>query len=587
MASKTVDLRVNDQELVSSQNRLRQSAEITARDMIRASRSYSTSAKEVLRDIEEQIKAIEKRNKLNKEFEYSRLESTRGNISEKQYSREKERIDRQLSGDNLEVKLLRDIIDTIKHTSKEEIREDRKNVESTLLKSKTINKLGVEGDEFTTLKQTLQQDEIGRIKRQEGAQRNGFRFGGVVPIAQQAVMGDTGGALLGGGMRMLGALATNPYAWIIGGILAGIGGTLVTNKNLGGNLRDYGVSHQMGLPEMVEYRKSISGSGYTRFGMTGNQLLKESLGYNRAMGGRDFSGQELTGLTAITKSRDVSSELLSQTIGYGRYSNSGNLTTVITNLEDSIRKMYGGEEFKRKLIQLPEMMQVYNSLAAQMIATTGRVDQAKLSSFIGGVGSTFGVEGQNLQRYSSGIKGMMGNTGNRVIGSIQAELIRKKYPHLSGADLYQKMLEIQEAPQDNPWFMEGTWSGLQNWGGYFGESVNPNFRSAAMKYGNFGAAEAREMFGKSLQFDYNTQQNTSQSEAFEKFAQAAEKFYSWTEKFEAGKKDDIEDISRAWGSVLVGTPDGGTALRVIDSSAAKTVAGWGQNPNSLLPQPKI
>ena len=584
MSDKTVRIGVDGQEAINFQNKMRQGAEQMARDMIRSSRSYSTSAKEVLRDIEEQIKAIEKRNKLNKEFEYSRLESTRGSISEKQYSREKERIDRQLSGDTLEVKLLREVIDAIKHTSKEEIREDRKNVESTLLRSKQINQLGGGTDEFTTLKQTLQQDEIGKLKRQEGVQRNGFRFGSVVPLAQQAVMGDTGGALVGGGMRMLGAAATNPYVLAAGAVLALVGGTLITNKKLGENLRDYGVSHQMGLTDMVEYRKSISGSGYTKFGMTGNQLLKESLGYNRAMGGRDFSGQELTGLTAITKSRDVSSELLSQTIGYGRYSNSGNLTTVITNLEDSIKRMYGGEEFKRKLIQLPEMMQVYNSLAAQMIATTGRVDQAKLSSFIGGVGSTFGVEGQNLQRYSSGIKSMMGNTGNRVIGSIQAELIRKKFPHLSGADLYQKMLEIQEAPQDNPWFMEGTWSGLQSWGGDYGGSVNPNFRSAAMKYGNFGAAESREMFGKALKFDYNTQQNTPQSDAMERFIQAAEKFYSATEKGMTWKSEELERISTAWGSVLVDTPNG-AAMRTEITAPKGSWAAFGQQ-SDVVHKPK-
>jgi len=60
---KKINVSVDD----SGVSKLRQSANELARDMIRSSRAYSTSSKEVLKDLEDQIKAIEKRNKLEDE----------------------------------------------------------------------------------------------------------------------------------------------------------------------------------------------------------------------------------------------------------------------------------------------------------------------------------------------------------------------------------------------------------------------------------------------------------------------------------------------------------------------------------------
>lgn len=577
MADKTVRIGVDAQEAQGFQSKMRQSAESLARDMIRSARSYSTSSKEVLKDIDAQIQAIEKRNRLDAEFRKARLESARDKMSPDKYSSARSQISQESREDQLQTKLLRELIDTIKHTSKEEIREDRKGTFQKVSRGGAA-KLGVSGDELGSLKETIQYDELGRLNTTEAKQKRGFNLAGAVQTGRQVAGGDVGGASVGAGMGMARTAFSNPYTAIGAVALLAAGGTMLANKALGENLRGYGVSSQMSISEMADFRKSIKGSGYTGFAMTGNELLGTSVGYNKALGGRDFTGEELTGLTAVTKARDVNAEMFSQTLGFSRYSNSGGLTTVIQNLEDSIRKMYGGDDFKRKLVQLPEMMQVYNSLASQMISTVGEVNQQKLSSFVGGVGSTFGVEGQNLQRYSSGLKNMFGGGGNKFIGSIQSEIIRRKFPQLGGSDLYQKMLEVQQDPTSHPWFMEEMWNVMQSWGG--GEKMSPEFRTWA-KSGGFGAKEAKKMWGTEFESTkFNSQEGSSDKETFKKFVNDAEKYYAETEKSFKKIEDKTEDLTRFFGKLLENDT---VKVTVVEDKVSK----MGQTPNALYPQPKL
>ncbi|MCK9543793.1 MAG: hypothetical protein M0R03_17375 [Novosphingobium sp.] len=576
MADKTVRIGVDAQEAQGFQSRMRQSAEALARDMIRSARQYSTSSKEVLRDIEEQIKAIEKRNRLDAELGKTRLENLRssGHITDKKYSSEVGRMSQESREDALQIKLLRELIETVKHTSKEEIREDRKNVQQRISQSKSVGRLGASGDEFDILRETVQQDMLSETGLNEARQRRGFNVAGAISTGKQVSEGNIGGAAVAGGARLAQTAFSNPYTAIGAIALLAAGGTFMANKALGENLRGYGVSSQMSINEVADFRKGFSQSEYTRFGMTGNELLTSSVGYNKALGGRSFSESQLTGLTAITKARDVSPELLSQTLGFSRYSNSGGMTTVIQNLEDAIRKMYGGEDFKRKLIQLPEMMQVYNSLASQLIASVGEVNQGKLSSFVGGVGTTFGVEGQNLQRYSSGLKSMFSGGGNKFINTIQAEIIRRKFPELGGTDLYYKMQEIQEDPTSYSWFMKEMWNVMQDFGG--GQRESPEFMAWAKKVGGFGTKEARKLW--KTDFDptkFNSQQGVSDTEQFNKYVDDASEFYTSSEVTTKKLADTTEDIKRFLGMLL--EDDGSAKVTIVNN---KSLAKFGETPNS-------
>ena len=145
---KKIRIGVDSSEAKGFQGQLRKDAENLAREMIRSARAYSTSSKEVLKDIEDQIKAIEKRNRLDADFRKTRLESVKDKISPEQFSTQKSNLNRDFREYQIQTNLLRDLIDTIKSTSKEEIREDRKGVYKRISKSKSVDKLGISGDEY-------------------------------------------------------------------------------------------------------------------------------------------------------------------------------------------------------------------------------------------------------------------------------------------------------------------------------------------------------------------------------------------------------------------------------------------------------
>lgn len=170
---KQVKLGVDD----SGMGKLRSSAQSLAQDMIRSSRQYSTSSKEVLRDLEEQIRAIERRNKLDADYQRQQLTQARqaGTVSPEQFRRQAGAIRQSTEEDKLQVSLLRDLIETVKQTSKEEIREDRQTVERRIRESRRVESLSPSGDAMDILRETIQYGLIGDVTTAEREQRTGFR----------------------------------------------------------------------------------------------------------------------------------------------------------------------------------------------------------------------------------------------------------------------------------------------------------------------------------------------------------------------------------------------------------------------------
>ena len=534
---KTVRIGVDTTEAKNIQSSVRQSAEQLARDMIRSSRQYSTSAKEVLKDINDQIRAIEKRNKLDGEMRRSRLESMRerGSVSDSQYSTQKAQISSESRQDALQIRLLRDIIETIKTSSKEEIREDRKNVEKALHSSKSINRLGISGDEFTALKQTIQQGILGNVGLSEISQRAGFdisrRFGGVMATGQSFASGNMMGMLAGARGLMM-----NPAAAAILLPLAITGGGVAAGMNATEQLRSYMIATQTGA-------SSILGERINRGGVFHNIGLETNEGMNlygnvlRATGGMRVSENELLTLASVTRSRDISPELLNQTVGFQRYSNSGGAMTVVTAFEKALQRLYP-EDFKRKLVQLPEMMNVYNSLAQQMVQTTGGVNTEAMSAFISGIQGGFGVEGQNLQRYASGMMRGFGGSKNSFVRMMQFNALRRVNPNMS----YQGALEALEDPTSNVDYMRVMERQMRSQGLTL-------YRSWMQSMG-LGAKEARQAFEsgdfeKAFEIMKSGKEKTipSEKENLNKYFGEAQKYQSQVQS----TLDEIKDLLKTEG----------------------------------------
>lgn len=168
---------VDSSELATAFQRIKFDAEEMGRLMIQDARRYSTSSKEVLSSIEDQIKALERRNKVGFEESKSRIETRfqSGAIDKKRYSEEISALRRGSDEEKLQTKLLREMIETIRYTSKEEIREDRKGVEERIRRSRTVDQLAPEGRPEDILRETIQRGVLGEIGKSEEDERMGFR----------------------------------------------------------------------------------------------------------------------------------------------------------------------------------------------------------------------------------------------------------------------------------------------------------------------------------------------------------------------------------------------------------------------------
>ena len=136
--------------------------------------------------------------------------------------------------DELQTRLLRELIDTVVRTSKDEIREDRANVEKSITGSKTVNELGIVGDELKALKETVQAGSISQIQIDEFRQNAGYRARKWSDFALSAggafASGDLSGAAALGGrglLSVMGGMSTGAVAGLLGG--ASILGIIATS----------------------------------------------------------------------------------------------------------------------------------------------------------------------------------------------------------------------------------------------------------------------------------------------------------------------------------------------------------------------
>jgi len=131
MAKKRFEFEGVDNGLSSMMSRLREDSKKLGSELISDARRYSSSLKEQNDFINDQIRALEKRSRLetqqNKYFASKRLES--GDINRSEYRSEMSSISESSKESKLSTNLLREVIDTIKKTSKDEIASDRNNVE--------------------------------------------------------------------------------------------------------------------------------------------------------------------------------------------------------------------------------------------------------------------------------------------------------------------------------------------------------------------------------------------------------------------------------------------------------------------------
>jgi len=132
--SEQIRLGVDTSGMSEGFQRLQSEASSALGEMIRKSRAYSSSSKEVLKDIEDQVKALERRNKLESDLAKQDLSIRRssGELNEKQYKSRMTEVSLDDKDKKEQTKILRELLNETISKANEQIRENRQGVERTI-----------------------------------------------------------------------------------------------------------------------------------------------------------------------------------------------------------------------------------------------------------------------------------------------------------------------------------------------------------------------------------------------------------------------------------------------------------------------
>lgn len=421
---KKFRISVDDQKI----KELRQTANELARDMIVSARQYSTSSKQVVQDIEEQIRLIEKRNRTDKEIEKTRIDSqfSAGQLSPTQRREEIGRMSMGAKADDIQISLLRDIVDTIKQTAKDEIREDRVNVEKRIRESKTVGTLSPKGDPEAILRETIQRGLVGEVGREEATERRDFSaFGRGGKRADSAL------AIVAGSQNEYSLMAAGAGA-VLG---AGVG--VAANRLLQAANRFQQSAATLGrhTGEGVDFATDrIVGLGGREAYLTPSQVAERFTRYRTSGGGREFSGEQMSRAYIAERQLGVGIDDISGVVGTTRYSRQ-DPTRIMAQLEAHIRRT------SQDISVLPELMKQYTSTANSILQVSTSGNVGRVASGMISLAEMTGAKGAELSQWTGGVQGL-GTSQNPMVRAMLMRAFSEKNPDKS-------MFEIQ-AMMENP-----------------------------------------------------------------------------------------------------------------------------------------
>ena len=376
--SKQLRVGLDTSNLENNFQRIQSRADELAREMIRNSRSMSTSSKEVLKDLDDQIRKLEKISKLYQETEKFKIAEKfeAGAISEKQRESQLSDLKTDQIEDKMTHELLKSLIEEQRNLASEQVRQDREAVERKLQESRTVGVLSPTGDEYQNLIETIQKgmfpdqpvpaQDPGQL--QPGVQFRPGRFG-----LGQAVSDPIGTGIMFGGQTIQQStkgtdLAT---AGIIGYLIAQFG-TELFNR-----VEDFGRAAAINVGQSGMRRRDWESvaikNDVTDYGYTGIDFLEQMTAINRARGSVDYSGSrtreslmmqrglgleqgQITSVEQILRGTDISTRSVTQDVV-----RSMRAAGIISATSDD-------------MTLLPEMLQTLVSVSQQQLNTLGEID---------------------------------------------------------------------------------------------------------------------------------------------------------------------------------------------------------------------
>ena len=466
-----------DNGVESMMQRLRGSAEATTRDLIRQARGYSTSGKEVVQYIEEEIRAIEKRSKTyasaqqlqlqqEKSVAMSRAKDDTGRaaVSEK-FAGKAQALSIELKEDKLQLDLMRELIDAVRSTAKQEISEDRKGVEAQLDANENLNQRGLSdnADEMDELRQTIQRQDLGdenEASQQESDAYRRSRGEKIEQVANKAaqVAGSDNEIymlasltaiipLVGQGISMLAQKFMQKGEELdrATGSLSAVSGQLLgpTMDEHGDWTRGIGYGGEAVIERGRNKGKRVMRQGASDYGKTQAEFMQEyATPMVRAGGARGDIEQEA--MFALQAERGLGLDVGSQAAS----ARAGRNDTTSSN-EERIRGIMGSFSSllpNGDMSLLPELMEINNRLTQEQSAHLGKIDSGINVRLAAGIASNSSFKDPSvIANMISAMDDATRTPANEFTQATQFSVMRQLDPN---ASLWQLKMMQDEGIQD-------------------------------------------------------------------------------------------------------------------------------------------
>jgi len=220
----------------------------------------------------------------------------------------------------MQTQLLRELIDTVKATAKEEIRESRATVEETIRKDKRTTQLNPEGDPEEILKRTIQREMLGTVGEAETEERRKFK--------------DYGKSTGAGVNQVLTTIGSSPNAFYMAAAaltlipFIGQGAGSIANKLIGGADRYEKAGANLAgirggtIDSNLDRLETLGGARYfAHYGMSNAEVAERMSGYSRSSGGKigRYGDQQAMQLLAMEKVFGIDQGTMSGLAAIQRY----------------------------------------------------------------------------------------------------------------------------------------------------------------------------------------------------------------------------------------------------------------------------
>lgn len=299
--NKEIRFSAKDTGVADLMSRLRAESKRLYDDIAKDAKESSNSQKESVKYIEDQIKAIDRRNKLDqaaqrlsardkyeRRMESATTDKQRGQIKD-QFQKEMSDINKDSQADKMQVELLKDILETTRQNSQAEIKNESKQAAEDRMHRERLNRDSIDDNRRI-------QDQQSQPGFLQSAVKGVMYARGMSKMMEQ---GESGGRAavdtLSSGLMMSG----NPYAMVAGAALDGLVGIFTLVQNQMKMVADTGHLTGAGAPALIQGGFGYGGADQDRIERIGMDR-EEYLGrYNTSV--RSYG----KGITESNAMRDI------------------------------------------------------------------------------------------------------------------------------------------------------------------------------------------------------------------------------------------------------------------------------------------